>query len=118
MAEFDLQKGIESTLVIFQHKIKDKSIKLNLNFDKDLPKIEGDRDKLKQHIRVAVHPHLQTRPPLMTHWLHCRSYVRLAAVSSTQQHLGIIFEQDQSPADDSQTQGDKNRCRGRILGTS
>lgn len=48
LSEVDLQKGIESTLVIFQHKIKEKRIKIDLNFDKNRPKIMGMEGELNQ----------------------------------------------------------------------
>ena len=57
----------------------------------------------KEHIRVSAHLHLQTRPSPMTHWLHSQLHFRMPGVSSPQQHLEIIFEQDQPPADDGQT---------------
>ncbi len=48
LAEVDINDGIESTLVIFQHKIKEKSIKLSLDFDAELPKIQGMEGELNQ----------------------------------------------------------------------
>ncbi|MEQ8360194.1 MAG: ATP-binding protein [Cytophagales bacterium] len=48
LAEVDINDGIESTLVIFQHKIKEKNINLILDFENDLPKIQGMEGELNQ----------------------------------------------------------------------
>ena len=48
MGEVDIRKGIESTLVIFQHKLKDKEVDLQLKFDDELPKIMAHEGELNQ----------------------------------------------------------------------
>jgi signal transduction histidine kinase len=44
----DIRKGIESTLVIFQHKIRDKKIKLELNFNDSDTQVQGFEGELNQ----------------------------------------------------------------------
>ncbi len=47
-SEFNLTDGIESTLIIFQHKLKDKNIRLEMNFEENLPKFKGMEGELNQ----------------------------------------------------------------------